>query len=253
MCNFFSFVSDGHGKVYYFDYTIRKQILSGKLDYELESHTSIADYFGFKGEKEDILNKWEYNPLTGELICDQLNTLNDRELIKDFVNNLNINSIVPELIIKPIINPFTDIQTGACLPNDIKLLKKWASVRDSIKDSCIWGSVRDSTRNSIEDSIIDSISDSVDDSVWNSIRDSISNSVDEITCCYIWDSGMDSVNAYTSSFFNLKAWEINGKIKKKNPFQPCIDLWERGLVPSFDGNKWRLHGVKGKILWEGII
>ena len=29
-----------------------------------------------------------------------------------------------------------------------------------------------------------------------------------------------------------------------NPFQSVIDLWNMGLVPSFDGKVWRLH--KGK-------
>ena len=28
--------------------------------------------------------------------------------------------------------------------------------------------------------------------------------------------------------------------------------WEKGLVPSFDGEIWRLHGKKG-ILWEGSL
>jgi len=36
-----------------------------------------------------------------------------------------------------------------------------------------------------------------------------------------------------------------------NPFQPCIDLWERGLVPSFDGKTWRLHsGSEAKVVYE---
>jgi len=27
-------------------------------------------------------------------------------------------------------------------------------------------------------------------------------------------------------------------------------LWNRGLVPSFDGIYWRLHGKDGKIIWK---
>jgi len=38
------------------------------------------------------------------------------------------------------------------------------------------------------------------------------------------------------------------------PFQPVVDLWGQGLVPSFDGKTWRLHGgKKAKVLWEGEI
>lgn len=50
---------------------------------------------------------------------------------------------------------------------------------------------------------------------------------------------------YISSFFD---------IKYKHDFSSCIKLWERGLVPSFDGKIWRLHGYpNGKILWEGKL
>ena len=36
-----------------------------------------------------------------------------------------------------------------------------------------------------------------------------------------------------------------------NPFQPWIDLWHRGFVPSFDGTTWRLHsGKKAEIVYK---
>jgi hypothetical protein len=57
--------------------------------------------------------------------------------------------------------------------------------------------------------------------------------------------------------FNLprKAWKYTDKIKTAGyPFQPAVDLWKMGLVPSFDGKLWRLHGGKdGKVLWEGKV
>jgi hypothetical protein len=37
----------------------------------------------------------------------------------------------------------------------------------------------------------------------------------------------------------------------KYPFAPCVQLWELGLVSSFDGKTWRLHGgEKAKVLFE---
>ena len=74
----------------------------------------------------------------------------------------------------------------------------------------------------------------------------------------VWDSVgasvRDSVWAYIGSFFVLKKsqWKYTSKIKCKGyPFQPCVDLWEQGLVPSFDGTTWRLHaGEKAKIVYE---
>jgi len=37
-----------------------------------------------------------------------------------------------------------------------------------------------------------------------------------------------------------------------NPFQSGIDLWKRGLVPSFDGiDTWRLHaGKDARVVYE---
>ena len=39
--------------------------------------------------------------------------------------------------------------------------------------------------------------------------------------------------------------------KSKYQFQCVVDLWERGLVPSYDGTSWRLHsGPTAEIVWE---
>ena len=121
---------------------------------------------------------------------------------------------------------------------EIKLLKKWASVRDSV-----WASVGSSVWSSVEDSVWDSVGDSVWDSAWDSVGASVGASVG------------DSVWAYISSLFpNIKKWEYIEHEEGINPFQPCIDLWYRGLVPSFDGKTWRLHaGKKANIVWEGVI
>jgi len=57
------------------------------------------------------------------------------------------------------------------------------------------------------------------------------------------------VGAYISSFFHCSIWKHIKHKKGENPFQPGIDLWMQGLVPSFDGKVWRLHGgKKGEVL-----
>ncbi len=189
MCQFFSCVSNGQGKMYYFDWELRKKVLSGELqNYNPDSHTSIADYFGFKGSKEDTLNKYEFDPLTKKFKIDQVNTKNDSRLIKKQCLKLDFSTIVKPLIIKPIINPF-DKKRKRITKKDLLLLKQWDSVWDSV-----WG--------------------------------------------------------YLGSFFTLNKWKDIKLKKGENPFQPCIDLWESGLVPSFDGNTWRLFGKNGKILKE---
>ena len=78
---------------------------------------------------------------------------------------------------------------------------------------------------------------------WDSVRDSVGNSVGYS----VWDSVWDFVRAYTGSFFGLKRkdWKYTSKIRTTDyPFRSAVTLWEMGLVPSFDGEIWRLHGGK---------
>ena len=82
------------------------------------------------------------------------------------------------------------------------------------------------------------------DSVGYSVRDSVGYSV----WYSVGDSVRDSVWAYIGWMFKdvIKDWQ------NKYPLQPSVDLWKTGLVPSFDGEKWRLHGgEKADILWGG--
>ncbi len=138
------------------------------------------------------------------------------------------------LVHKPIVHPFRDIKPPKRITKEhLDLLKKWDSVWDSVRDS-VWDSVRDSVRASVGASVWASVRDSV----WASVRDSV----------------RDSVWAYVGSFFNLprSAWKYTEQITGMGyPFQPVVDLWNIGLVPSFDGESWRLHGGgDGKVLWK---
>ena len=212
MCQFFSFVSDGNGKYFYSDWDARREYRSGKKTGLADSHTSIAHYAGYSGAAEDKLNKYEYNPITKCFRVDQINAKNDQGAAKDFCEALDFSTIVPALRIKPITNPLK-LNRKRVTKKDVALLKKWDSVRDSVRAS-------------------------VRASVWDSVRASV------------WAS----VWAYAGSFLNLprNAWKYTENIKtKKYPFHPLADLWEMGIVPSFDGKKWRLHaGKDAKIIFE---
>jgi hypothetical protein len=128
------------------------------------------------------------------------------------------------LVRKAIVHPFKITPPKKITKKHLDLLKEWASVWTSVGAS-VWGSVRDSVR----------------DSVWGSV----------------WASVRDSVEAYAGSFFILPrdAWKHTENIKTDEyPFLPLVKLWEMGLVPSFDGKKWRLHGgTDAKLMWEGRI
>ena len=192
MCQFFSLVTDGLGGVFYFNAEQRASLRKNNpKQYEPDSHTSIAHFFG---KDEDRLNKYEYNPLTKKFTVDQLNTQDDSKKVKRLCNRLDFVTIVPELIVKPITKPFKKKRLRVT-PKDIELLRRWASV---------WASVGAS--------------------VWASV----------------W--------AYVGSFSNLPNWLYVKHKKGEYPYQMLVDLWEKGIVPSFDDNVWRLHGHKGKII-----
>ena len=141
------------------------------------------------------------------------------------------------LVRKPIIHPFRDIVPPKEITEEhIRLLREWDSVRDSVGAS-VWASVWDS----VVDSVGDSVGASVRDSVWASVVDSFGAS--------FW--------AYNGTFFIIPRsdWKYTENIPGEGyPFQPAVTLWEMGLVPSFDGRTWRLHGgPDGRVLWEGVI
>jgi len=120
----------------------------------------------------------------------------------------------------------------------LKLLKEWASVGDSV-----WDSVRDSVRVSVSAFVGGSVSDSVRASVGGSAGGSVGSSV--------WDC----FYAYISSLFpSIRKWEYINHEEGVNPFQSGIDLWNMGLVPSYDGKVWRLHkGKKAEVVLEITI
>ena len=213
MCEFYSFLTDDKGNRYAMGHKERQMILKGDLNLRADSHSSVAEYWFGDSRKEDNYNKFEFNPLTRELKLDQQNLLvDDTELIDIDELIEEVKEAVPELIIKPIIHPFKDVKFDGEITEEIL---------DKLKE---WASVRASVRAS----------------VWASVRDSVRDSVG------------DSVGAYISSFFNLESWEYIDSGQCINPFQSCIDLWEMGLAPSYDGTVWRLHSYKG-VVWEGKI
>ena len=131
------------------------------------------------------------------------------------------------LVHKPIVHPFKIDPPKKITKKHLDLLRSWASVGDSVRAS-VW----DSVWASVGASVGDSVGASVRASVWASVGDSVRASVGDS----VWDSVWDSVGAYSGSFFRLprESWKYTEKIKTTGyPFQPAVDLWEMGLVPSF--------------------
>ena len=233
MCNFYSFLTDEKGNRYAMGHQIRLDIRSGKSNLREDSHASIAV---LRHVDEDKCNKYEFNPFTRKLTLDTNNLgFNDSELINIDELIEDVKEAVPELVIKPIIHPFKDVKFDGEITDEImELVREWSKVWDSVSAS-VWDSVSASVGVSVRGSVGGSVGVSVWDSVGRSVWDSVGRSV--------WRSVWDFTYAYVSSFFN---------IKYPYDYSSAIKLWEMGLVPSFDGDVWRINSYRGAV-WTGKI
>jgi hypothetical protein len=172
------------------------------------------------------------------------------------------------LVRKPIVHPFKIEPPKLITEEHLTLLREWTSVRasvwasvgNSVRDSVwdsVWASVRDPVWDSVGDSVGNSVGNSVRDSVGNSVRDSVWASARDSVWASVRDSVWASVWAYYGSFFALprNEWKYTEEIKTDQyPFLSVVKLWEMGLVPSFDGKKWRLHAYSdARVVWSGTI
>lgn len=264
MCNFFSFCTipnynkDGSSRYLYLNWNQRKKLLTSNPNHiEPDSHASICAYWWVKDDKlrcfhkderllEDSVNKYEYNPLTKKFKIDQINnSVNDHEKAKEWVKNLDFKLICKPLIIKPLVKPFS-LQPklkkdGTIFKRDFDALKKWHSFRSSTMNSFGEPSLS-SANNSAWDSINNSVGCSIASSVWISFWDSVGFSVSRSVLNSVGDSVRHSVKAYSTSFFD---------IKYEHDFSSIVELWDRGLVPSFDRDTCRLHaGNYAKVVFE---
>jgi hypothetical protein len=192
VCKFFSFVTEPEnngGKRFYFDWDYRKANLSAHPDDDgADSHSIICKHFKLK---EDVCNKYEFNPLTKEFVVDQINApVDDRIQVEEWVNNLDFKKVIEPLIVKPIVNPLKLKMVKKPTKAQIKLLEEWDSVMDSVWDSVgasVWASVRDSVR----------------DSVWAYVSSffDIKYNYDYSSCVKLWEQGL--VPSYDGTTWRL--------------------------------------------------
>jgi hypothetical protein len=135
------------------------------------------------------------------------------------------------------INPLK-IKPHKVTKKDIKNLKQWASVVDSVGAS-VGASVEASVWDSVGASVGASVRASVRASVWDSVRASVRASVG----ASVGASVRDFAWAYIGSLINIWGGDYN--------YQFAVDLWKRGFVPSYDGTTWRLHaGEDAHVVYE---
>jgi len=243
----------------------------GKVTWKLgiDAHSELASFGGYQDRKLGEFAKAEITPKNNDYLnpdewvfrFDESPVpawcgTHEKELClaahKKWLKQMD-KIIIPHSVVRPFkVTPPASIQ-----PKHIRLLKKWASVVDSVVDrvgASVWHSVWHSVGDRVGDSVGDSVVESVGASVWHSVVDSVGHSVWASVWHSVWHSVgdrvvdsvgpsvWDSVWAYTGSFFRIPVWKYVKHHKGKYPYQPLMALWKTGLVPSFDGTTWRLHG-----------
>jgi hypothetical protein len=221
MCQFFSCISNGKGKIRYFNADIRRQIRDGKLSYSEDSHDSLCSYF--KAEIPlDRANKYEYDPTTGEFTIDQINAkddegfpLDDSKQVEAFCRKLDFNEVVPN----------------------------WSYIADVLKRLKTYKPKNPITATKMPDEqimrgVLVRIKDSVRNSVWNSVRDSV------------WDSVWDSVRNSVWGQSAICGYHAINKFLKLGIEHPAFDLVELGVIVVQTGGMVKVYGKKGKFLGE---
>ena len=181
----------------------------------------VAEVRGQSRIFDCMKQRYEGMMLTDELTTDQI-----KQMAIDAEQRVGYRLSEVLFPVNPMLLPITT-PTAA----DLILLKQWASVRDGA-----WASVRASVGDSLWNSMGSRVWASVWGSVWDSARDSVG----------------DSTGAYIGSLFpTITKWEYVNHTPGVYPFQSAVDLWRRGLVPSYSGGVWRLHsGAQAEIVWE---
>jgi len=96
----------------------------------------------------------------------------------------------------------------------------------------------------------------VRDGIWNRLLLSM-EPLYPIWRCFpdkAWDSAVSCAASYAASLFK-PGFSCPGMSRRQwKSFQVGAGLWRRGVIPSFDGEVWRLHsGEKAAVIWEGRL
>ena len=115
---------------------------------------------------------------------------------------------------------------------------EWKTFHTQVEDI-----VENYINSSVKIPVIDAVKSNIRIPVRDVLRYSIKKGLSQNINNDIQLSDKEICHCYYSSFFTYP--------HIKNPLQSGIDLWDAGLVPSFDGKTWRLHrGEKADIVYE---
>jgi len=141
-------------------------------------------------------------------------------------------------------------------------LREWALVERQFRwsfDSTIRMSLSDDDSGFAYHAVRFTLGGTLYGEVWIAVLCAFDDATEDNVFITVKDSVFDVCSAYTGYLFEpvVEKWKsCPGEDEGLNdyPFQSAVELWKEGLVPSFDGKVWRLHGgYKADILWEGEI
>jgi hypothetical protein len=253
MCNFFSLISNGKGKAYYFNRDLRQQIIDGKLNYVVDSHASIAEFFKPETKlTEDMVNKYEYNPITTKFIIDGLYAKNnDAERIEAFCRQLDFNDVVPNWaylkdilerlqVYKPI-NPII----ATTMPSKSRIKKIMAQVGDQVRAQVrdqVWAQVGDQVRDQVWAQVWAQVRDQVWAQVGAQVGDQVRAQVGAQVRAQVRDQVRDQV--WVIAYYAIKLF-------MNIPYEhPAFDLIRLGIMVIGVAGKYQVFGEKGKFLGE---
>jgi hypothetical protein len=247
----FKFLLDIKGNFFHVEGDLReKNVRRFFSDEEKNDSTSWLEKH-FKKEEKD-LRVYQYNPLSKKLILIKDNN----EVVKKWCEELDWKKIYPRLIIKDVVNPFK-VEKRTPNEDDISNLKKWAKTRESLLNPLVDKNVvYDANEKAIDHYINSSnkfhLVGNINTDEWFTVTSAITSNFShkewsELSSIFdsFEDSLYDYTNVYATYFFDFKF---------NYDYSSFHNLWNKGLVPSYDGTKWRLHsGEKAEIVWEGEI
>ena len=154
MCQFFSFLTDGDRRIYYFSGERRRKGLrfrdGQKID-NYDSHTSIARYYGLR---EDAWSRAEYNPFTDALTLDRQQTTWNEDNVRRVLSWVDWDALCGDLEgARAFLQELREIrwlQPDGKLEEDehVKLfatrVSAWAAARD-----VAWDAARDAARKTV--------------------------------------------------------------------------------------------------------
>lgn len=219
MCVFFSFLTDGEKKMYYFTPEQRKAHVTyrnGQKINNYDSHTAIANFYGLR---EDDWSRGEYNPYTNTLVIDQQHTTWDDVKVCKMLDAVDWRGLCGDLDgARKFIAGIKEISymrpDGTLTETDkIKVFDTknaaiissmgnandaaWRTARDAAVAAAV-GEARDAAmseawniaKDIVKYVVLDTVSDTAREAAWNTAYDAVMDAVLFVCVLYVCD-GLD--------------------------------------------------------------